>query len=283
VYRCLESAGGGAAPASSGRDIVAPVGTPEDPPPELEALGPLNRVHAPGWLASMSGSARFVIFFIGLVLLVRPAAVVRAAGPDQIPPSVVGPLVIGGFLAGLLCLALALPCTAYTYQVHQDALVVSDRKTMRIIPWDQIQALIPQMLLFRDLTVVTRDGQKVPIKSVRNYQGLVGTVFVRVRDHLLPLMIRKANTGRMVEFGPLGVSIDALAYKGRTIPWDEVTQLVIMTGSGLRHLMVYRQGLLSFWPYIQLNLNLVPNDLLLLELLKRIAPPRLLVQKETRW
>jgi uncharacterized protein DUF6585 len=166
------------------------------------------------------------------------------------------------------------------YHVYEDALVVCDRKTMRIVPWDQIQALLPEIPLFRDLTVVTRDGQQLPIKSVRGYHQLGDTLFLRLLDHLLPLMVRRANAGRMVEFGPLGVSIDALRYKGKTVSWDDVTRLVIVIGSGFRHLTVYRRGLLSFWPYIQLNLNLVPNDLMLVELLKRIAPPALLVRRD---
>jgi len=83
-----------------------------------------------------------------------------------------------------------------------------------------------------------------------------------------------------VEFGPLGVSIDALRYKGKTVPWEEVTGLLILNGSKL---MAYRRGLLSFWPFFQLNLYTVPNELLLRELLKRIAPPRLLVPGQARW
>jgi hypothetical protein len=93
-------------------------------------------------------------------------------------------------------------------------------------------------------------------------------------------MITRANAGRMVEFGPLGVSIDALRYKGQTVPWDEVAELMILTGSGFRKLMVYRRGGLGLWPFIQLNLNTPPNDLLLL---KQIAPPRLLVAGQARW
>ncbi|HZL89676.1 MAG TPA: DUF6585 family protein [Pirellulaceae bacterium] len=264
--------------------IVLPIGVPEDPPPQLAALGPPRSVYPPGMLASMSGFTRLATFVMGLVLLIGPAAVVSAAAPGQIPPSLVGPLVIGGFLAGLICLALAFPGTAYTYRVHREALVVSDRKTLRIIPWDQIQALIPYVPLLKDFTVVTRDGQEVPIKgSVRDYHELIYKVFVHVRDRLLPLMIKQAHAGRMVEFGPLGVSGDALRYKGQTVPWEEVTRLMIVTGSGLRHLTVHRRGVLGFWPFIQLNLNTLPNDMLLRELLQHIAPPRLLEPTETRW
>jgi hypothetical protein len=269
------------------RPIVAvPVGPPEDPPPELAALGPPLRVHGPGRLASMSGSARLATFALGLLLLVAPAAINRAVGDDQLPQSGRKALFFGGMAAGLTCLVIAVssrsPCT---YQVHHDALVVADRKTLRIVPWDQIQALIPAVPLFKDLIVVTRDGQELPIKaSTRDYRQLRDTVFVRVRDHLLPLMIKRADAGRMVEFGRLGVSSDALRYKGKMTPWDKVTQLLILKGSGYRHLMVYRRSGLGLWPFIQLNLNLVPNDLLLLELLKRIAPPRLLVPaEEARW
>jgi hypothetical protein len=265
--------------------IAVPIGPLEEEPPELAALGPPLSVHQPGWLASMSGFARLATFVFGLVLLVAPVAVVNAVDADQLPESARLVLVFGPILACLTCLLIAVwPKSPYTYQVHDDALVVSDRKTMRIIPWDQIQAILPEMPLLKDLTLVTRDGQQVPITNVRGYHELVQAVLVRVRDHLLPLMINKAQAGRMVEFGALSVSSDALSYKGNTVPWEEVTQLLILTGSGFRKLMAYRRGLLSFWPFCQLNLNTVPNELLLRELLKRIAPSRLLVSADqARW
>jgi hypothetical protein len=265
--------------------IALPVGTPEDPPPELAVLGPPLRVHGPGSVASMSGFARFVTFVLGLLLLAAPVAVIDAVGHDQLPQSARKVLVIGGIVGSLMSLVIAvLPRSPYSYQVHHDALVVSNRKTMRIVPWNQIQALIPAVPFFKDLTVVTRDGQKLPIKAgTRDYLQLFNLVFVRVRDHLLPLMVKKAHAGGMVEFGPLGVSSYALRYKGATTPWQEVTQLVIVRGSGVRKLMVYHRSGLGLWPFIQLNLNKVPNDLLLIELLRQIAPPTLLVPDQARW
>jgi hypothetical protein len=265
--------------------IVVPLNALEYPPAELAALGPPVRVHGPGILASMSGVARLVTFALGLVLLVAPLGLIAVVGPDQLPPSAERVLLISGIVAGLICLGVAIwPRSPYTYQVHEDALVVSDRKTIRIIPWDQIQALIPELPLLKDLTLVTYDGQQLLIKtSVRDYCQLKYMVFSRVRAHLLPQMLASARAGRMVEFGPLAVSGDALRYKGQTVPWEEVTSLVIVTGSGNRHLRVNCRGILSFWPFCLLNLNLVPNDLLLLELLKQIAPSRLLVSDQARW
>jgi Family of unknown function (DUF6585) len=265
--------------------IAVLVGPLEEEPPELAALGPPLSVHRPGWLASMSGFGRLATFVFGLVLLVAPLAVVNALDADQLPQSARLVLVFGPILACLTCLLIAVwPRSPYTYQVHDDALVVSDRKTMRIIPWDQIQAIIPERPLLKDLTVVTRDGQEVPITNVRGYHQLFNTLFIQVRDHLLPLMIRKANAGRMVQFGPLGVSSDALCYQGQTTPWDEVSQMLIMTGSGMYQLMVYHRSSLGIWPFIRLSLGTLPNDLLLRELLKHIAPSRLLVPADqARW
>src|SRR5262245_28191271 len=264
--------------------IAVPLGTLDDPPPQLAALGRSLSVHAPGFVAAMSGSSRLVTLVLGLVLFFAPAFVIDAVGHDHLPPSARKVLVYGGLLAGLMCLVIAVvPRSPHTYRVHRDALVVSDRKIMHIVPWDQIQALIPEMPFFKDLTVVTRDGQELPITSVRGYHQLKDTVFVRVRDHLLPLMIKRANAGRMVEFGPLGVSSDALRYKSQTTSWDDVTRLLILTGSGINQLMVYRRSGLGLWAFCRLNLDRVPNNLLLIELLKQIAPPRLLVPAEARW
>jgi Family of unknown function (DUF6585) len=265
--------------------IAVPIGPLEEAPPELAALGPPLSVHAPGWIANMSGFARLATFVFGLVLLVAAVAVTHAVDADQLPQSARLVLVFGPILACLTCALIAIwPRSPYTYQVHEDALVVCNRKTMRIIPWDQIQAILPEVPLLKDLTLVTRDGQQVPITNVRNYHELVDAVSVQVRDYLLPLMFKRARAGRMVEFGALGVSSDALRYKGTTVPWEEVTKLLILTGSGFRKLMAYRRGILSFWPFCQLNLNTVPNELLLKELLKRIVPDRLLVSADqARW
>src|SRR5262245_23983869 len=140
------------------------------------------------------------------------------------------------------------------------------------------------MPLFRDLTVETFSGEQVPIMtSVRNYADLVGTLFVQVRNHLFPLMLKRADAGRMVEFGNFAVSGYAVRYKGKTISWNDVSRLLIVTGAGYHHLTIYRSGGLGLMPFCQFNLKLVPNDLLLVELLKRVAPPRLLVPHEARW
>jgi len=253
-------------------------------PPELAALGPPRSVHRPGFVGSFSGVARLAVFVLGLLLFFAPVAANIAVHHGQLAPAVHKVLLMVGPLTGLICLAITVwPRSPYTYRVHDDALIVYDRKTLRIIYWDQIQSLNPEISLFRDLALVTCDGHRVPITNVRGYHQLKDTLFLRVRQHLLPQMVAQANAGRMVEFGPLGVSIEALTYKGRTIPWDDVTRLVILTGSGYRHLTVYRGGLLSFSPSIMLNLNLVPNHLMLLELLKQIAPPTLLVPADPRW
>jgi hypothetical protein len=265
--------------------VALPVGTPEDPPPELAALGPPLRVHAPGRLASMSGLARFATFVLGLLLVVAAVAVIRASDPIQLSPSASKGLFLGAVAAFLTCLVIAGGSrSTHTYQVHHDALVVSDRETLRILPWNQIQALIPGVPFFKDPTVVTRDGQELPIKAGTRYRReLLETVSVLLRDHLLPLMIKKAHAGRMVEFGPLGVSSYTLNYKGKTTPWDEVTRLLILTGMGMCKLTVYRCSGLGVLPFIQINLDRVPNRLLLIELLKQIAPPRLLVPNQARW
>jgi len=264
--------------------VTVPLSMLDDLSSQLAELGPPLSVHAPGPIASMSGFERLATLALGLVLFFAPVAANIAVHKGQFPPSAHKVLLLVGPLTGLICLVIAFwPRSAYTYRVHDDALVIYDRKNIRIIPWDQIQALNPVLSLFRAHMLETSDGQQLPIKNVRGIHQLFDAVFVRVRDHLLPLMFTRACAGRMVEFGPLAVSSDALRYKGHTIPWDDVTSLVIVNGSGYRHLTVSRRGLLSFWPCVRLNLNLVPNDLLLIELLKRIAPPRLLVAANARW
>jgi hypothetical protein len=263
--------------------ITVPIGLEEEPPPELAALGQPLAIHGPGWLASMSGLARLGTFLLGVALLAAPVAAANMFDFD-LPNGARIAVVFGTLGAFLTCLVIAVsPRSRCAYQVHDEALVVADGKTIRIIPWDQIQAIVPERPLVKDLALVTRDGQEVPIKGVRGYHQLVHTLYVRVRDYLLPLMIRRANAGRMVEFGPLGVSCDALRYKGQTTPWDEVVKLLILSGSGIYQLMVYRRSGLGLWAFCRLNLQTLPNDRLLRELLPQIAPDRLLVSAQDRW
>src|SRR5262249_20187439 len=163
-------------------------------------------------------------------------------------------------LGCLFCLAISLPPRSpYSYQIHRDAFVVFDRKNMHIVPWDQIQALVPEVPFFKNMMVVTRDGHELPIStSVRNHGDLVGTILIQLRERLLPRMFKRANAGRMVEFGPYGVSSYGLMYKGQTTSWDDITKMVIVTGQGACKLLVYRSSGLGVWPFIQANLQRVP-------------------------
>jgi hypothetical protein len=260
--------------------VTVPIGLEEIPPPELAALGPPLAVHGPGPLASMSGLARLATFLLGMAILAAPIAAAKLF-EFNLPNEARIAVVFGTLGTFFACLLIAVsPRSRCVYQVHDEALVYSDGKTLRIIPWDQIQAIVPERPLVKELALVTRDGQEVPIKGVRGYHQLVDTLHLKVREHLLPLMIQRANAGRMVEFNPLGVSCDALRYKGQTTPWDEIIKLHIFNGSLL---MIYRRSGLGLWPFCQHNLHTLPNDRLLLELLTHIAPSRLLVSAQDRW
>jgi len=286
------AAGGEAAGGDSSLDydfpparpiVTVSIGLEDDPPPEVAALGPPLAVHGPGRLASMSGLARLGTFVLGVLFLVAPVVAANVF-EFELPNEARIAVVFGTLGACATCLVIAIaPRTRCTYQIHDEALVVSDGKTLRIIPWDQIQAIVPERPLRANLTLVTRDAQEVPIKAVRDYHQLVDTLHVKVREHLLPLMIRRANAGRMVEFGPLGVSCDALRYKGQTTRWDEVIKLLILSGSGIYQLMVYHRSGLGLWAFCRLNLQTLPNQTLLRELLRHIAPDRLLVSAQDRW
>jgi hypothetical protein len=47
--------------------------------------------------------------------------------------------------------------------------------------------------------------------------------------------------------------------------------------------MVYRRSGLGLWAFCRLNLQTLPNQTLLRELLRHIAPDRLLVSAQDRW
>jgi hypothetical protein len=161
------------------------------------------------------------------------------------------------------------------YLVYPDALVLLEQDTCTVVRWNDVAALIsPQNL--GDYKITTRDGRTVPIKhAVKNYGNLIQAVMTRAASQILPPLYSALEEGETVTCGPFAVSQEAISYKGKTLPWDNVAALEIQVGQAGRRLRIRASGSLLPWCYA--NLESFPNGVFFHEVLRVVCPPRLLV------
>jgi hypothetical protein len=104
---------------------------------------------------------------------------------------------------------------------------------------------------------------------------LLATVIDQVMARQLPRALATVKAGQTVTFGPFAVSAHALTYSDKTVPWSEITKMTIV-GPRQRRLVFECQGAMFSWTCL---LGSVPNDFVMLEVIRQICPPHLLVPK----
>lgn len=87
-------------------------------------------------------------------------------------------------------------------------------------------------------------------------------------------MFAEIEAGGEVRFGPLSFGLKHVRYKNKELAWADVTKLTLISGAR-NGLEIHAGGLL---PWCFYNLNESPNGLAGLELVRRLAPVRLLKQ-----
>lgn len=244
-------------------------------PPEVAALGTPDSVHRPGpWLRlARSQPALFVVG--GLALAAASVWFVASVELPSGPLAVLYwlPLIVSLFVAVMPFLAGQL----HTFYVFPDALVVASEAEYVVIPWEAVEQLNSPRL------VVTSDGGMFMLEATAEDLGrLYAVVQVRLAARLLPPAFAALGRGEEVEVGPVRLSTEAIRYEGKTLPWARVGKMQIAANVGLatRTLQLWERG--SWSPACQINLNAVPNDWLLVELVKRACPPHLLVADGAR-
>lgn len=100
----------------------------------------------------------------------------------------------------------------------------------------------------------------------------------RVATEKLPSGLEAKSHGETVMIGKLGVRKDGLSYKDQRLEWSEVRSLVVVLKGGDSTLQVRRQG--AFLPWCSVDPNMLPNNELLAQLLIRVAPAHLRMQKD---
>ena len=252
-------------------------------PAEVTKLGQPLLVHreAPAYVSA------FLLFFAGFLFL-GPAGLCaflycnapvnkRDLGPAHTILCIAGGLGllgVGTCLGGWSKSGLGRRRARWAYLIYPQALVMVEKGTTSIIRWNEVTALLSPRSL-GDFEIVTRDGRTVRIRrTVRDYQGLISCIHQRVTDQIVTPAKRALDSGQTVTFGPFELSREAICYKGKTLPWDQIAALNIQVGRGGRRLRIRAAGSLLPWCYA--DIDSFPNGVLLPQLLSHICPARFL-------
>jgi len=187
-----------------------------------------------------------------------------------------------------------------TYLAFDDVLVAVHNSVYTVIPWDEIAEWR------HPLGFGISSGERFIVGPDHTDYGILHDKLQRaIQEHVLPRALAAIEAGGELTFrpfrplstwdlgaawisnplnpdllGPLTISARSISYLGQTLAWRDVgsLQLVQYERSGFTLytalLIGRRGGFLSLW---RINLNSVPNDSVLLVLLRRLVPKDVLV------
>jgi hypothetical protein len=90
------------------------------------------------------------------------------------------------------------------------------------------------------------------------------TVHSAVLSAQLPDAVAAAESGGVVEFGPVSLTAEEVRVRGKAAPWSDIKSVTIR--QGYLAIRVHRGRSFS------VALNRIPNDFVLLELARQLAP-----------
>jgi hypothetical protein len=152
------------------------------------------------------------------------------------------------------------------YLAYPTALVRLKDGRCEIFRWDEIEAFVNPANGMADFQIQAQDGRKLPVdRAIVGYMDLLGTILNRLRGPLLSRAHERLSSGQTVSFGPFGISRAAIEYKGKRLPWDQITELGVTLQNGHRHLRIKCRG--KVWPWCYAALYGIPNESILLNLL----------------
>jgi hypothetical protein len=156
--------------------------------------------------------------------------------------------------------------------LYPDALVHVRKKEFTVIRWEDVRTLDAPASKSR-WRVTASDGRQIELPGWIEDDGTaIESTIERVTAVLLPKFLERIEAGKKVSFGPFGVSKRAVYFKGKKADWDDVTRMRILTGR------VYCLQIYCGWflPWCTFSLLTAPNGQLVYELIRRVAPARLL-------
>lgn len=117
------------------------------------------------------------------------------------------------------------------------------------------------------LELIGHDRQKLKVTSnYRNADEAIGIILGRLMPAMVQNVKSRLQRGETVQFGGLGLSTMAVAWKGASIPVLEITKAEL-AGSNLQ---IKRSG--KWLSAVSVRSNKVPDVLVFLEVLESLAP-----------
>jgi hypothetical protein len=123
--------------------------------------------------------------------------------------------------------------------------------------------------------IVSRVRYRYRFSGPSGTSGTIGPGFPHLREWLptvhsavlsaqLPAALAAATAGEAVEFGPIALTAREVRVRGKAAPWSAVKRVKIT--QGYLHILAHKGRSFS------VALSRIPNDFLLLELARQLAP-----------
>jgi hypothetical protein len=108
---------------------------------------------------------------------------------------------------------------------------------------------------------------------------LMETVREEVQTRQLPPVLEAVKAGKTVTFGAFGVNAQSISYKGEILAWEMIDQMAVVNRRGYRVLSFTRAGSRLVTSALVCPLTGVPNDFVMMEVIRQICPRHLLVSQ----
>lgn len=176
-------------------------------------------------------------------------------------------LVFVPFIVVIYAIIGLLNCNLRVY-VFKNGLVRAKGRSLEIIRWDSVEAVWLNIIRNRyggttthTYTLRRRDGTKVKFSAVLKNVGLLGqTIQQEVMLIHMPLAITAYNSGNVVGFGPLTMSLQGISNGKETLPWNLVQSVTVKQG----YIFIHKVGKKTRWGYVRVSK--VPNFLVFMNM-----------------
>jgi hypothetical protein len=208
---------------------------------------------------------------IGTVLLLLEVYLVQQVLDGQIRGKMamipwLVPIAIGFFLFRGISNLL----NPITVAVYPHGFAYQRGKHLDFCTWERITTFwsyrycVPNVVPRIKYWVTRDDGAIFAFKDSRlhNVEELAGTIYAHVRDRLLAPALAAFNAGERVEFGPIAIDRQGLAYRGEHLTWDRIEEAHADTEGDF---VVKKRGKTYAW--CELSTARIPNFWVFNELL----------------
>jgi hypothetical protein len=238
-------------------------------PTEISALGSAEAVHQPNPLWATLANCRYIL--AGVLLAAGGAGlgfawrVFQSQGDWRT-------LSLAGFgLFALACLGAAFALTAMpvqraTFFLYAKAIVIASGGKLTLIPWKHV--------LFTNGWLWTSEGQRFYCGLLERHDAFEERIWDYSLKHWLPEAMAKVKGGGVITVGPLTVSQTHVSYCGKSVKWEDITQMQVIVGRFYQLNFHTKESSLFHWATI--NMHEIPNARCMEQLLVRICPERLL-------